>query len=572
MRKYAIYALGLLFAFFTESCNESLEDTYSKFTEGGMIRYVGKCSDVQVKAGWERLQVIWKNHADAGIERVKVSWQSENETAPEIRYIERANLNQEGDLMDTIYIEGLGNSMYTVRVSNVVDDGSESLVEEKYGRPYTFAHEDLGTFTRGISFFSRLGDKLAVVLDRDNDNIRELELCYYEEGKNEECTWNVKKHMADTLSYIRNGWELIEERDNMFLLPEASGAKIDFGKPLIIRRKGLLAGCVDTIKFEPMELNFDERLWSTEFNQLMLGLYGDTWEENEANKIETVELDYDFTSLQDLMYLPNLKKVILGKNRYMLPSFAYSFASVTDKYVACMTLAFLKATRPGFTVEHYNNHYFTSSDYRGYNSTDKFKELGYLVDIIELGTDNLNMKPIYEQCDTTGWKVTCSDTLFNGYADNGAAWLLYDAKRHFEDDWDEWDEEVYFEPRWTLGASIVTVTYDMGEDKSQIVRGFKVKQPERNQKNDTKYLLSSLMIEFSNDGYSWTKATHTDGSATIGNSPGEESYIVVPEDLCREPVRYIRLTMSSHKVDDQGAYNLRLGKFIPLSKLNFNIL
>ena len=97
MRKYAIYALGMLFAFFTGSCNESLEDTYDEFTKGGMIRYVGRCSNVQVKAGWERLQVIWKNHADAGIERVKVTWQSENETTPEVRYIERAELNHEGD-------------------------------------------------------------------------------------------------------------------------------------------------------------------------------------------------------------------------------------------------------------------------------------------------------------------------------------------------------------------------------------------------------------------------------------------------------------------------------------------
>ncbi|MBC5621491.1 DUF4998 domain-containing protein [Butyricimonas hominis] len=567
MRKYAIYALGMLFAFFTGSCNESLEDTYDEFTKGGMIRYVGRCSNVQVKAGWERLQVIWKNHADAGIERVKVTWQSENETTPEVRYIERAELNHEGDLMDTIYLEGLGNSMYTVRVCNVVADDSESLIEEKYGRPYTFAHEDLGTFTRGISFFSRLGDKLAIVLDRDNENIRELELCYHVEGKDEVCRWNIKEHMDDTLSYVRGGWELIEEPDNMFLLPVGAGEKIDFTKPLFIERRGLLSGCVDTIKFEPMNLNFEERLWSTEFAQLMLKLYGNGWEE-KMNEVEIVELDYDFTSFLDLLYLPNLKKVILGKNRYMQPSFVRSFTSTTDKYVACVTLAFLQAMRPGFSVEHYNNHYFVSADYEAYNSVDKFKELGKIM-VNELGTTNLNAKPTYESCDTTGWKVTCSDTLCNGYADNGAAWLLYDAKLHFEDDWDEWDEEVYFEPRWTLGASIVTVTYDMGRDKSQIVRGFKVKQPERNQKDDSKYLLSSLMIEFSNDGYSWTKATYTDGSAIIGNSPAEETYIVVPEDLCREPVRYIRLTMSTHKVDDQGAYNLRLGKFIPLSKLNF---
>lgn len=39
------------------------------------------------------------------------------------------------DLMDTVYIDNLGDAMYTVRVNNVDANGRESLVEEKYGRP-----------------------------------------------------------------------------------------------------------------------------------------------------------------------------------------------------------------------------------------------------------------------------------------------------------------------------------------------------------------------------------------------------------------------------------------------------
>ena len=37
------------------------------------------------------------------------------------------------DLMDTVYIDNLGDAMYTVRVNNVDANGRESLVEEKYG-------------------------------------------------------------------------------------------------------------------------------------------------------------------------------------------------------------------------------------------------------------------------------------------------------------------------------------------------------------------------------------------------------------------------------------------------------
>ena len=64
------------------------------------------------------------------------------------------------DLMDTVYIENLGDAMYTIQVKNVAVDGRESLVEEKYGRPYSYDHEDLRSFSRGVTAFSRMGDKL----------------------------------------------------------------------------------------------------------------------------------------------------------------------------------------------------------------------------------------------------------------------------------------------------------------------------------------------------------------------------------------------------------------------------
>ena len=178
---------------------------------------------------------------------------------------------------------------------------------------------------------------------------------------------------------------------------------------------------------------------------------------------------------------------------------------------------------------------------------------------------------MFAALDTTGWKVTCSDTLFNGYAANGAAWLLYDALRIVEDPWfGTYEEEVYFEPSQSIGASVVTVTFDM--KTPQTVAGFKVGQPSRAESGDEKFLLPSLTIEFSKDGVSWTNATYADGSAAIGNSPGEETFISVPQDL-RAPVRYIRLSMSSQLVgtiSGSSVYCLRLGKFIPLKELTLS--
>ena len=571
MMKKLYYTITLLAALLAWGCNETLEETYDEYTEGGMIRYIGKCSDVEVNPGWERLQVIWKNNIDAGIKRVKITWQSENEETPNVLFVNRPENIDPEDLMDTVYLENLEDALYKVRVSNLSADSTESLVEEKDARPYTETHEDLRTFTRGISAFSRMGDKLAIVLDQDNENVKQLELCYYEVGKTEPSTWNVKAHMADTLNY--QGW-LNLTRDYIFLLPEEDGAQIDFSRPITVKREGRLAGCIDDIKFQDDELNLKERLWSSEFTQLMTQNYGSGWE-SKIDEVKTLELDYDFTTMQDLMYFPNLEKVILGKNRYMQPAYATSFASKTDEYVGLVMLSFLKETRPSFEVVRYNNHYFgTNASLLGAKYIDIYKGAGKVSEdftIEEKGSVNLEEKPEYVPLDTTGWKVTCSDTVFNGYNYNGAAWLLYDGLMHYEDPWmGEWDEEVYFEPAQTLGASIVTVTFDM--KTPQTVAGFKVKQPERNESGDKNYLLSSLMIEFSTDNYTWTKATYAEGSATIGNTPAEETFIRVPEDL-RTPVRYIRVTMSSRQVSDISGseiFSLRLGKFIPLKELTLS--
>ena len=53
---------------------ESLEDTYKDYAGDGPIRYLVKCDDLDVKAGWNRLVVSWKSVDDPIIDKVKVPW------------------------------------------------------------------------------------------------------------------------------------------------------------------------------------------------------------------------------------------------------------------------------------------------------------------------------------------------------------------------------------------------------------------------------------------------------------------------------------------------------------------
>lgn len=195
MKKYC-YIACLLMASFAVGC-EDLEETYDEYAGDGKIQYVGKCSDVEVSPGWERLRLVWKNNLDASIRQVKITWQSELEAEPFVKMIDRQTPGEKAGEMDTIFLEGLRNALYSVKISNLSAD-KESMVVQAYARPYTVEHEDLRTFTRGIVNFYPLGERLVVMLDEDNENLKEVVLTWQDVNGVEQ-TWNVKEHMNDSI-------------------------------------------------------------------------------------------------------------------------------------------------------------------------------------------------------------------------------------------------------------------------------------------------------------------------------------------------------------------------------------
>lgn len=549
-----LYCWIWLFAvLFAVGC-EDLEDTYDDFTDGGMIRYLGKCSDVEVVPGWERLRVVWKNSIDAGIKYTRVTWQAESDDKPFERLVEYDPERVSVDPMDTVYLEGLSDATYTVTISNISADSTASLVETTYVRPYTETHEDLGTFTRGITSFYRLGDKLAVVLDEDNENLKSLTLTYWGTDQQEH-VWDVKQHMSDSVELgVYNAF-----RKYMRLLPEDGSWGIDFSQPLTIKREGQLVGCIDDVPFRDEVLDLNERIFSTGFSQLLTREYGPDWE-SQIDAIEEIDLDYDMSSFQDLLYFPNLKTVNLGKNRFMIQGHTGENGSVTDDYLGLMTLQFLQETR-GTTINRYNDQYFQNEvEVMGVPMpyTDILMvsgDIGWTLLTDHYGYNaNYQFMPDIEPLDTTGWRVTCSDTVYNGYKTNGAGWLL------------DGDPTTCFEPGQTLATTVFEVEFDMQE--AQVVDGFKFVQPDPTTTTATElaYLLESVKVEVSVDGYTWEQATYESGGSTIGDALGETTFIEVPEEL-RKPVRYIRLTIANkHTSEISGGtplYSLRLGDCVP---------
>lgn len=114
MKTIKYWGLLLILGIFT-GC-ESLEDTYSDYAEGGALRYLGKCQDLTVEPGWERLIVTWKNHVDPVIDKIKISWALDG--------VVRDSLLDKGTT--SCSITGLENGTYEIAVRSVDKDGNTS--------------------------------------------------------------------------------------------------------------------------------------------------------------------------------------------------------------------------------------------------------------------------------------------------------------------------------------------------------------------------------------------------------------------------------------------------------------
>lgn len=73
MNRYIGILIGML-ALLSACGTDSLEDTYKEYAGEGEIRYLGKCTDLSVTPGWQRIIVTWKNNIDPAIQQVKVAW------------------------------------------------------------------------------------------------------------------------------------------------------------------------------------------------------------------------------------------------------------------------------------------------------------------------------------------------------------------------------------------------------------------------------------------------------------------------------------------------------------------
>lgn len=493
------YLWILLSILFVTGC-ESLEDTYSDYAGDGAIRYLGSCTNVSVVPGWQRLIVTWTNGIDPVVDNVKVSWTLDG--------VKRDTLFEKN--IDSCSLPTTENGTYEVSVCNVDNKGNNSLATTLFVRPYSYEHEAVTSFTRLVSKQYFVGDRLLLFFTGWEENITEAQLKYISKG-GESKVFPITEEVANQ-QFIK--------------LPEA----IDPTQPVVLERQGRLIGCPDLITFEPYVLSH-EKLYSSEFKIWIQEKYKQP--EFNAQFVESLtelEIDYSIRSFVDILNLPNLQKLILGKNRYLYsnPGFLRNTEAtsiVLEKEESLFALKEAHSANANFTVERYNQHYFNDSDIDASMS-------GWVE-----SKDNPEA-PVRDFMDASGWKVTCPGVDQSYISDLD---LLFDGI-----------PTTYWQPANATTARTYEIQVDM--NTSQVVGGVRITQRGNSWYsaafNDL--LTPSLKIKVSKDGLIWEDATCI-SDVTIGNTLGEISDI---EFANQQEVRYVKLVLYDQPY--QNAYSISM--------------
>lgn len=474
-------------------CRESLEDTFSDYNGDGPVRYVGGCTDVNVEAGWNRLTVKWTNSNDPNVVENKITCKAE------------------GYSFDTIVpakateciIYNLQDYSYEISVVALDKEGNASLIRETssvYSRPYTYNHEEVKGFTRGITKHYFVKNNLVLFYGQWETNIDRFWLEYTG-------TDGSDKTLELTQEEFNKQYVLVKD--------------VDATQPVTLKRKGRLANCPDIIEFEDYMLT-NEPVLLSDFKLALRERYGETgFKADFLNRIETLELDYDLVSMEDILAFPNLKKVELGKNRYFTTNTTTNLSTLTNVERSLFCIHVAKEIL-GAEINRYATNYFPLG-------TPDINDMGVpaLLDVAWLNT--------------TDWKVSCSPVV----TDFDERYLLDD------------DINTLWKPLAHSG-SIRNFELIIDMQAAQNIDGIKVVQANVNGA-ELNFLPISIEVSVSTNKEIWENATYVQDN-TLGDTPGEATML----RFCQTwNARYIKVKISDRRYN--GSLNTLLADIIPFT-------
>ena len=449
------------------ACNETLEDTYKDYAGDGEIRYLGACNNLTASPGWERILVNWDNNVDPVIKKMKLTWKMDNS-------MDSVLLDKGATSYSIEKLNGnaLNDGTYEITVYSMDERGICSLGRTVYARPYTNGHEEVQAFNRLVGKIYLIGNRLVLSFLPWKEGIKSASVTYTRrDGKSGQLTL--------TPELISQGYYLVED-------------EVDPTKPVYVNRRSVLPGSIDEIDFEPYEL-LKTRTYNSELYEDLMRQYGyDEIPESWAASVETLYLDRYYSSMDDLMNFPKLKKLVLGGKRYILPGQVdteeaqSTVEDVSGSVFALNTLHQLT----GLTVERYNKHYPSLT-------ADYIQEMG----LVEEPSQNyISMQGV------TVTSIPVDEGAFNSHLER-----LIDG-----------DVNAFWEPLRSAVSSEYTLTFNLGTEKT--LHGMRLVQRTFQNELETMVIPQRIQVKLSMDGTTWEDATYLE-EVVVGNSNGEISHI-----------------------------------------------
>ncbi|MFV0289844.1 MAG: DUF4998 domain-containing protein [Mangrovibacterium sp.] len=549
MKQFKILFLFLAVAF--TAC-ESMDET---FDAGERARSVGKCSDLNIETGWKRVKLSWTNNVDPAIEFIHLYGLQGADTV----------LNEMLPAGTTTFETEANLTSSSVQYSLVaIDlDGNRSLTTSLYARAYDYDSEQ-------VTLWQTMRRAHYFVNDGSSDRL----LLFLYDGytvSGTDTTWAV---LDAKIKYTLGSGELVERNLDKGELSKSliiiDG--IDKTKDITLEKTMKLEECYDIISFDPVVLakegDKDFNNYSPDFLNNIKTRYDYATNDQAIAALDTLTtlyFDRDISSFENIMYMPNLKKVYLGYNRIMGSSYSRNAtycAKITDDIESSMLALETMFERRGVTVNAYGNHY----DMLAYKATTEGKKFvtystgsrsyisaDFLPTADQIGTLDEETASIaggwqlstYASVDASG---SLKALIGGNLATNmfGVLLLTYSDLGNF-----------YWRPM--MSADSVRsheIVYDLLEEKD--IKGFFFRQCSQTSEASTAMYPEAIEAYYSADGRVWNPIYDNFSSVYVGTSPAEVTFIEPVKEIKGQ---YIKLVVSD-KVSTGGNYVI-VSKFFP---------
>ena len=509
--KFNKYIYSILALLVMTSCQQ-LEDTYAEYSGDGLVRYIGKCKNVVIAPAWHKLDVTWENSVDANIKSVIIKW---SYIGHDGLVSKEDKLNAKpGSINNSYRIEDIDDNVnIEIKITAMDGDGNKSLETISYGRPFTYEHEDVISFSQLVSNKYILGNTLIVFYSDWNDKIQNATFNYTDVS-------GTAHSLTLDEAEIGRGYRIFDN--------------VDASKLIEIYRDATIGMTNELIHLETITLDAEPK-----FSPDLVTLLNDQYPNFEPTVefcagITTLDINTNLSTLEGILNFPNLRTLNFGNKRYVIPNL-----KANDLGWAEVSEDGLKNSKIALNT--------LSSLFADFKATRYLLHYSKLDDSSVTTIDTPPVLPINSYIPLDVNKMTCNHTdidylIFGSLIDNNP------------------QNPFFIEAEIGKSGRVLEFIFDVRENGGAInVKGFDITQVETSiyaWPRRTWYAPSYVKIQYSNNKITWSNVSYLE-RVKLGKTRGEVTHLELDEII---DAKYIKLIIGELP-NSGGRYGSVLGEF-----------